>query len=179
MALIKCPECRQDISDKATSCPSCGFPLEASRHVPRGEFNWPRTLRTLALWALLILGSIALVQFAGSRRQDAPEISYSAFARELDQSNVTAVEISGHERVRGAFRTAVTVNGRTSQHFTTLLPFEASDAWVGTLRDKGVEVRAREEQQSFGVFLFSFLPYLLIFGLLVFMIRRHSGERMR
>ena len=28
MALIKCPECGKEISDKATNCPSCGCPLE-------------------------------------------------------------------------------------------------------------------------------------------------------
>lgn len=27
MALIKCPECLQNVSDKAASCPQCGFPL--------------------------------------------------------------------------------------------------------------------------------------------------------
>lgn len=30
MALIKCPECGGIVSDKAPSCPHCGFPLEAS-----------------------------------------------------------------------------------------------------------------------------------------------------
>ena len=28
MALINCPECNKEISDKATSCPNCGFPLQ-------------------------------------------------------------------------------------------------------------------------------------------------------
>ena len=27
MALIKCPECSKEISDKANSCPNCGCPL--------------------------------------------------------------------------------------------------------------------------------------------------------
>ena len=27
MALIKCPECGKEISDKATSCPNCGCPI--------------------------------------------------------------------------------------------------------------------------------------------------------
>lgn len=27
MALIKCPECGKDISDKATTCPNCGCPI--------------------------------------------------------------------------------------------------------------------------------------------------------
>lgn len=30
MALIKCPECGKDVSDKAESCPNCGFPIESS-----------------------------------------------------------------------------------------------------------------------------------------------------
>lgn len=29
MALIKCPECGKDISDRALACPNCGFPLNA------------------------------------------------------------------------------------------------------------------------------------------------------
>lgn len=28
MALIKCPECGKEISDKAVSCPNCGCPLK-------------------------------------------------------------------------------------------------------------------------------------------------------
>ena len=31
MALIKCPECGKQISDKAVSCPNCGFPLSEIR----------------------------------------------------------------------------------------------------------------------------------------------------
>ncbi len=27
MALIKCPECQKEISDKAVSCPNCGCPI--------------------------------------------------------------------------------------------------------------------------------------------------------
>lgn len=28
MALINCPECNKEISDKAKSCPNCGFPIQ-------------------------------------------------------------------------------------------------------------------------------------------------------
>ena len=28
MALIKCPECQNSISDKAAKCPHCGLPAE-------------------------------------------------------------------------------------------------------------------------------------------------------
>lgn len=32
MALIKCPECGKDISDKASSCPNCGFELNTAKY---------------------------------------------------------------------------------------------------------------------------------------------------
>ncbi len=150
----------------------------ANRIPPPREFNWGRTLRTLSFWALLIVGSIALVQFASSRRQDAVDVSYTQFTEQLEAGNVAAVEIT-ERQVHGDLKTAVTVGHRTAEHFTTLLPFESSDSWVATLRQKGVDVRAKEEKQSFGVFLFSFLPYLFILGLIIFMLRQmqQGGNR--
>lgn len=33
MALVKCPECGKEVSDKAVSCPNCAYPFEKSNHV--------------------------------------------------------------------------------------------------------------------------------------------------
>ena len=35
MALIKCPECGRQVSDKAKACPDCGFPIAENR--PDGD----------------------------------------------------------------------------------------------------------------------------------------------
>jgi len=146
---------------------------------PPREFDWARMLRTLSFWALVIVGSIALVQFASTRRQEAAEISYSEFVEELESGNVAAVEITERQRIRGTFRRAVTVANRESERFVTLLPFESSDAWTAQLRTQGVEVSAKEVRQSFGVLMLSFLPYLLMLGLIVFMLRQmqQGGNR--
>src|SRR6266550_1741400 len=150
-----------------------------NRIPPPREFNWARMLRTLSFWALLVVGCIALVQFASSRRQEAVEISYTQFTEQLDAANVSAVEITERQQIKGDFKHAVAVGRRSAEHFTTLLPFEARSEWVQTLQQKGVDVRAREEKQSFGVFLFSFLPYLFILGLIIFMLRQmqQGGNR--
>lgn len=37
MALIKCPECEKEISDKATVCPSCGCPIGAGEQAEKSE----------------------------------------------------------------------------------------------------------------------------------------------
>ena len=35
MALIKCPECRKEISDKARACPNCGYPVNEEKKEKR------------------------------------------------------------------------------------------------------------------------------------------------
>src|SRR5258705_2337819 len=119
---------------------------------PPRELNWARMLRTLSFWALLIVGSVALVKFAGGRGQDAVEISYTQFTQQLGDSNIAAVEVTERQQLRGDFRHAIPARRRTADKFTTLLPFESNDAWVTSLRAKGVDVRAKEPKQPMGLF---------------------------
>lgn len=35
MALIKCPECGKQVSDKAPACPGCGSPIDTSIRCPK------------------------------------------------------------------------------------------------------------------------------------------------
>jgi len=41
MALIKCFECRKEISEKAKACPHCGAPLKQTIEVDRNVINEP------------------------------------------------------------------------------------------------------------------------------------------
>jgi hypothetical protein len=63
MALIKCPECKNEISDKAIFCPRCGYPMtghgnEAQRTAPIGR----KFTALIAVFALLsTAGAIMMV----------------------------------------------------------------------------------------------------------------------
>lgn len=35
MALIKCPECGKQVSDKAPTCPGCGSPIDTAIRCPK------------------------------------------------------------------------------------------------------------------------------------------------
>src|SRR2546425_1912109 len=85
---------------------------------PPREFNWARMLRTLSFWALLIVGTIALVQLASSRRREEAEITISQFTEELNAGNIASVEIS-EKKVRGAFQRPVVVK-RSEEHTSEL-----------------------------------------------------------
>jgi ATP-dependent Zn protease len=115
---------------------------------PPREFNWARMLRTLSFWALLIVGTIALVQLASSRRREEAEITYTQFMEELNGGNIGSVEIAERQKVRGTFQRPVTVKRQTVERFNVLLPFEADDQFVQSLSAKGVDVRARSSPTS-------------------------------
>ena len=49
MALISCPECNREVSDSATVCPGCGFPLAKNR---QGPAEGAGGAGTVVLWAI-------------------------------------------------------------------------------------------------------------------------------
>ncbi|PYB73362.1 MULTISPECIES: zinc ribbon domain-containing protein [Rhizobium] len=67
MGLIACPECNHSISDKAVSCPQCGYPMR----VANGRGTWPSVLSGVATTylstnavVLIVLGAILFIAFA-------------------------------------------------------------------------------------------------------------------
>jgi predicted nucleic acid-binding Zn ribbon protein len=43
MSLIHCPECQKKISDKAASCPDCGYPVPVKKSKQELEYERQRT----------------------------------------------------------------------------------------------------------------------------------------
>lgn len=61
MSLIKCPECGRDVSDKAKSCPNCGFYIKYNQQEKqRGKFNPKYILITAPIAIMLIVLFIGL-----------------------------------------------------------------------------------------------------------------------
>jgi ribosomal protein L7/L12 len=61
MALIRCPECSNEISDKAVSCPKCGYPLHSVSSAQ------PLELEAAVRETLLRDGKIAAIKFYRER----------------------------------------------------------------------------------------------------------------
>ncbi len=56
MALIKCPECSQEISTEATTCPTCGHPMKDARK----PFKWLKRI-VLGIFSAYLL--VVIVSF--------------------------------------------------------------------------------------------------------------------
>lgn len=67
MALIHCPECSAEVSDKAENCPKCAYPL--NKETPLIKYKTaPKEglfLQSLNFGCMLILGLVLLVIVLG------------------------------------------------------------------------------------------------------------------
>src|SRR5207247_1093119 len=134
---------------------------------PPRDFRWARVLRTLSFWALVIVGAIALVQFAAGRREPTADLNYTQFSEQLDSGNIKSLEIVGRQEIRGDFQRPITVQGKAAPHFTVMLPFETDPTWVNGVRSKGVDITGKEPKPGIGVIILTLWPVILIGGLLI------------
>jgi len=139
---------------------------------PPPKFTWARLSKTVAFWLIVILVPVTFFQLTARRGGEAPEIKYTEFAQALDRGNVKAVEISDLRDVTGEFKAPERINDRDVLRFTMELPFEASEAFVGRLRDAGVPVAAKRARPGILTLLVGALPWLLIIGFWIFMFRQ-------
>ena len=63
MALIKCSECGNDVSDKANSCPKCGAPINVAVSQVQPIIVTAPKSRSLAIILALFLGGLGIHKF--------------------------------------------------------------------------------------------------------------------
>lgn len=105
MALINCPECDREISDRVVACPHCGFPLKEEL-TPEGDIK-PQDVQitgvkvekkkvlTYVLVPLLILSVIAGAFFVyrGIKAKKEQAAYQLAFNEYIDNTNLTSVKM--------------------------------------------------------------------------------------
>jgi cell division protease FtsH len=139
---------------------------------PKRGFNMGRFSKTAALWLLLLLVPVVLIQLANARREDSAEISYTEFRRQLDADNIASVEITEGKEVRGELRRSTRVGDREVGKFHVLLPVQDSESILAAVEDKDVPITAKKPRASITTVLISALPWLIILGFWIFFVRQ-------
>ena len=109
MALVKCPECGKNVSDKAISCPSCGYVLskanitDANKHNKDSLKKYSRmVIGGIFLVGILILGSHVLKTYTFNKElKEKEELYNEAFHlignREYDKAIPILEELQGYK----------------------------------------------------------------------------------
>jgi len=109
-------------------------------------------------------------------------ISYSQFIEQLDNGNVDTVTLK-NSAVSGEFRETRSLylissnNNHDVKHFHTFLPSIQGEDLLGHLQQKGViiNVSPPEKLSPFWQFIVGFLPWVLIIGIWILIMRRAQG----
>ena len=139
---------------------------------PKTPGKWGKASKQLSFWVLLVLLAGTLFTYMSGAKEAAPQISYSQYNQEVERGNVAAVTMQEGKRIIGDFRNHVTIAGHPASRFTVLLPISNSDREVTRLQDKNVQIRAEPESTSFGGLIFMILPYIIIFGAWMLILRQ-------
>ncbi len=143
------------------------------RQSPNPKFSWSALSRNLVFWLLIILIPVAFYQMLGANKENYEEIGYSEFAAQLERDNLQSVEITSGKFVKGAFKNPVTrPDGKKVDHFSVILPITDSEAMVKRLEEKGVAITGKMPKPSFGTVFIQFLPWVILFGLWIFLFRQ-------
>src|SRR5919112_1696688 len=134
--------------------------------------NWGNFSKNLALWLLVGLLALALFQMMSRQRNPTQEFSYTEFSKQLDQGNVSRVEVFDGKRLEGDFRSPVTQDGRSAKSFQVLLPVANSEAFIKRLEDANVPILAKEPKGGITALLIAALPWIVILGLWFFLLRQ-------
>ncbi len=65
MALIKCSECGKEVSDKASACPNCGYPIAEMSTSGLVKIKLPRTEQISGGWVGLLSSKNAYISSNG------------------------------------------------------------------------------------------------------------------
>src|SRR5918994_1933746 len=134
--------------------------------------NWGNLSKNLALWLLVGLLALALFQMMSRQRNPTQEFSYTEFSKQLDERNVSRVEVFDGKRLEGDFRSPVTQDGRSAKSFQVLLPVANSEAFIKRLEDANVPILAKEPKGGITAIIIAALPWIVILGLWFFLLRQ-------
>ncbi|MDR2743264.1 MAG: ATP-dependent zinc metalloprotease FtsH [Treponema sp.] len=124
----------------------------------------------LALVFFLVVVGLFIAYFFRSETPVIQEIPYSAFTNYLDRNEITAVKILDNNIIEG------TLKGMSGDlvRFKTLIPYQDPTLLPG-LREKGINVSGAVSGLSPGRILLEFLPWIIGFGFIWFMMRNVQG----
>ena len=124
--------------------------------------------KSLAMWVVILLVLVVVVSVFSSPSGTSSQVTqlpYSDFIAKVEEGSVKEVEMRGQE-----------IAGRLSndQVFRTYTPPNGDPELISTLRERGVRFDAKPEEQRslFSAILINMLPFVLVLGIWIFVMRQ-------
>jgi cell division protease FtsH len=139
----------------------------------KGPGRFSRFSKTASFWILIILIPLLIINVFSPRRQDAAELPYTPdFRHQLEAGNIRQAKIIEGKRIEGTLATPIQREDNTVREFWTILPIQDSERILAEIEARVPEIQGAEPRQNWWTLVISILPWLLIFGFWIFMLRQ-------
>ncbi len=139
---------------------------------PKGPKNWGKFSKTLSFWVLITLLAGTLFTYTSGSKDAAQAINYTDYRAQLDAGNVKSATFQDGTSLLGELKSPISVNRRPVTRFKLDFPVKNSDEELTYLRSKNVIIDSKPRGASIGSFLLMFLPYIIIFGIWILILRQ-------
>ncbi|MGI8794587.1 MAG: ATP-dependent zinc metalloprotease FtsH, partial [Acidimicrobiales bacterium] len=133
-----------------------------------------RLLRSALFYIVLALAVLVLVASFFNRGDDRTRLSLSGFKAAVAAGSIEKAQVSDGDR--GGNVKGVLVTEKGPEEFIVEYPQEYADDVTNLLLDAGVETEAKADKGNVWLsLLFTFLPFVLIFGVFIFLLNSMQG----
>lgn len=148
------------------------------------NFDWSKILKLVFGWGGVIVAAIIMMQMFRSNEVSEVEITYNEYQRLLNENKIESAVISKseinnyyfHGRLKEEEMLHVTKDRTVkSKKFLVFLPEAGSVENINTWKEKGIDFTFEEKDSSWWTALLTILPWVIIFGVWILIMRRMQG----
>jgi cell division protease FtsH len=112
----------------------------------------------------MLMTAFGMWQYFATQQEAHPGVSYTAFYQAVVDNKVESIAMRG-QTVTGKLRGEYKLEDKTIRTFHTMLPEQPDETLLPLLREKGVQISVRSEEQPLALsIILNLLPFALIVG---------------
>jgi len=148
------------------------------------NFDWSKILKLVFGWGGVIVAAIIMMQMFRSNEVSEVEITYNEYQRLLNENKIESAVISKSEINNYYFHGLLkeeemlhVTKDRTvkTKKFIVFLPEAGSMENINAWKEKGIDFTFEEKDSSWWTALLTILPWVIIFGVWILIMRRMQG----
>ncbi|MCB0747524.1 MAG: ATP-dependent zinc metalloprotease FtsH [Ignavibacteriae bacterium] len=150
---------------------------------PDGDFDWSKILKSVFSWGAVIIAAVIIMQYMNAGHGEAVEVDYDVYEAKLagdqiKQITVVKSEINNYVlEIDLKTEESITVGRNTvsTDKISTIIIENIIEQQQKIWKEKGVKYNFKLESNEWFTVLISFLPWVLMIGIWVLIMRRMQG----
>ena len=150
---------------------------------PDGDFDWSKILKSVFSWGAVIIAAVIVMQFLNTNRGEATEVDYGVYESLLEQNKVSEINVIKSEinnyvlqiKLKSEQNVNVGKNTVVTNKISTVIIEKIIEQQQSVWKEKGIKYNFTLESNEWFTVLISFLPWILMIGIWVLIMRRMQG----